>query len=241
MHSDIISIDSENLNELIEVPVYGHFGSSILLIYSNEFDPFENENNGLIISLNQYLKNGKIRVYSVPTPKIWDDLNLTNEERSQKLFNYNNFLVEELLPKIYNNCGQIVPILTVGASRAAYFALNTYFRRPDLFLGTIAMSGNYDIYCQSKGYFDDNCYFNSPVHYLPNLNDNYWLTFLRSRHHVYIMSGKGYGENPMASYHISSILSQKQIPHTLDIWGEEWGHNIETWKAMLNKIIHEKL
>ncbi|HOQ49262.1 MAG TPA: esterase [Candidatus Kapabacteria bacterium] len=241
MQSDVIYIDSENLSRMVEIPVYGHFGSSLLLLFSTEEDdPYENEENGLIPHLSQYIKAGKVRIYSLPIPKIWDEIALSNEERSKILFNFNNFIVEELLAKVYNHCGQIVPILTAGASKGAFYALNTYFRRPDLFLGTIAMNGKYDIYCHTKGYFDDNCYFNSPIHYLPNLNDNYWLTFLRSRHHVYLMSGKGYGEDPSASYHLSSILTQKQIPHTLDIWGEEWGHNIDTWKAMLAKIIHSK-
>ena len=45
-----------------------------------------------------------------------------------------------------------------------------------------------------KDFFDDNCYFNSPVHYLPNLSDEYWLSFLRSKHHVYLMTGTGENE-----------------------------------------------
>lgn len=243
MYNNIFEIESVNLGKTIEIPVYGHFGSSILLFSTDEDNPFENEQNGIIESILPFIKNGRIRVYSVPTlnRETWEASELSPTEKSKRHFDYNNFIVEEVLPFIYDNCGTVVPVITAGASKGAYHALNTYFRRPDLFLGTIAMSGKYDIYCYTKGYFDDNCYFNSPIHYLPNLNDNYWLTFLKSRHHVYLLSGKGQGEDPSSSYQLSSILSGKEIPHSLDIWSEEWGHNVDTWKTMLSNIIKSKL
>ena len=33
----------------------------------------------------------------------------------------------------------------------------------------------------SKGYYDDNVYFNNPADYLPNLNDDYYLPILQKR------------------------------------------------------------
>ncbi len=243
MHNKILEIESQHLGKTVEMPVYGHFGSSILLFSSTEDDPYENERNGIIESILPFIKKGIVTVYSIATAnkETWEHSDLSPAERSKKHFDYNNFIIEEVLPLIYDNCGNIVPIITAGASKGAYHALNTYFRRPDLFIGTIAMSGKYDIYSYTHGYWDDNCYFNSPVHYLPNLNDNYWLAFLKSRHHVYLLSGRGLGEDPSSSYHLSSILAGKEIPHTIDIWGEEWGHNAETWKSMISHIIKNKI
>lgn len=243
MIRNVHTIESENLGKDVEIAVYGHFGSTLLLFSSFEDDSFENERSGIIESIAPFIKKGKIKVYSVPTAnkEIWLANDLLPQERSQKHFNYNNFVLEEVLPLIYDTCGTVVPIITAGAAHGAYQAVNTYFRRPDLFLGTIGMSGNYNIGHLSNGYFDDNCYYNSPVHYLPNLHDNYWLTFLKSRHHVYLLSGKGENENPAESIHLSGILSQKGIPHQLDIWGEEWSHNVETWKAMLAQYVNAKL
>lgn len=243
MERGIITIESENLDKEVDIAVYGHFGSTLLLFSTFDDDALENEQNGLIEAIAPFIKKGKIRIFSVPTAnnEIWKSESITPHERSKRHFNYNNFIVEEVLPVIYDSCGSVVPIITVGADHGAYQAVNSYFRRPDLFLGTIGMSGFYNIGHLTQGYFDDNCYFNSPVHYLPNLNDNYWLTFLKSRHHVYLLSGKGDAENPSESLHLSSILQHKGIPHQVDIWGEEWAHNFDTWKTMLAQYINKKL
>lgn len=243
MEKNVITIESKNLEKEVDIIVYGHFGFTLMLFSTFEDDASENEQNGLIESIYPFIKKGKIKVFSVPTncKASWLSQDKSAEDKSKCHFFYNNFIIEEVLPAIYDSCGTIVPIITAGASNGAYQAVNTYFRRPDLFLGTIAMSGNYNLELLTNGYFDENCYFNSPVHYLPNLHDNYWLTFLKSRHHVYLISGCGHGENPDSSVHLSSILSNKAIPHQLDIWGPEWSHNFDSWKTMLPQFIEKKL
>ncbi len=243
MERNKIIIESENLQKDVEIAVYGHFGFTLMLFSTFEDDTYENEKNGLIESIYPLIKKGKIKVYSVPLAikDSWHSPVLTSEEKSNKHFAYNNFITEEVVPMIYDNCGTIVPIITAGASFGAYQAANHYFRRPDLFLGTIAMSGFFNIDYLACGYFDDNCYFNSPMHYLPNLNDNYWLTFLKSRHHIYLTSGSGKDEHPWESTHLGNILSSKGIPHLVSILGEEYDHSVDTWKAVLPQLINYKL
>ncbi len=243
MERQIITIESQNLAREVDIAVYGHFGFTILLFSTFKDDCLENEENGLINSIKQYIDKGKIRVYSIPTnhEESWNNHQLSPEDKSKKHFEYNNFLLEEVLPFIYDNSGGAVPIITVGAAHGAFYAANTYFRRPDLFLGTIAMSGVYNIQHYSHDFFDDNCYFNSPIHYLPNLNDNYWLSYLKNRKHVYIISGSGDGEKPEESTYLAHVLMSKNIPHLVDIWGAEWKHDWETWKSMLNHFISTKL
>ncbi|MCX7736801.1 MAG: esterase [Candidatus Kapabacteria bacterium] len=234
---------SSNLGEEVEIKLYGHFGYILLFFPTISDNPDEPETLQIIESLQPFLEKGKFRVVTVPgiTYKSWFDESKTYEERSKKHYDYNNFLLEEVVPSIFSFCGGPVPIMTCGAANGAFQAANTYFRRPDLFHGTIALSGTFNIEHYSKNYFDSNCYFNSPIHYLPNLNDSYWLSFLQSKNHVYIMSGSGQGEFPENSRHLSDILNSKNIPNFLDIWGPEWDHNVETWKVMLNFLFSTKL
>jgi len=243
MEKNKIIIESENLEKDVEIAVYGHFGFTVMLFSTFADNTYENEENGLIESIYPLIKKGKIKLYSVPLSNMdsWYSAAISSSEKSHRHYLYNVFITEELIPMIYDTCGSIVPIITAGASFGAYQAANQYFRRPDLFLGTIAMSGFYNIDCLTNGYFDDNCYFNSPTHYLPNLNDNYWLTFLKSRHHVYLTSGSGNGERPWESTHLANILSSKGIPHLVNILGEEFDHSVDTWKIMLPQLINYKL
>ena len=93
----------------------------------------------------------------------------------------------------------------------------------------------------SKGYFDDNCYFNSPVDYLANLTDDTLLEQMRDNKKIIIATGQGNYEDPDASKKLSSILDAKQIPHTLDLWGYDMPHDWPTWRKMLPYFIETKL
>ncbi|MGA2297809.1 MAG: esterase [FCB group bacterium] len=234
---------SSHLSKDMEIAVYGHYGFVVLMFPTDGDDCLEAEKLGLVEALLPALDKGKCRIFSISSvnQESWLSPDLHPEDKSYRHFLYNNYVVEELLPFIFSECGGPLPVITCGAKLGAYHAANTYFRRPDLFYGTIAMSGTFNIEHFTQGFYDDNCYFNSPVHYLPNLNDSYWLSFLASKHHVYLLSGSGKDEHPENTTHLGDILSYKGIPHFVDIWGSEWSGGPATWQAMLKFLIEHKL
>jgi esterase/lipase superfamily enzyme len=111
--------------------------------------------------------------------------------------------------------------------------MNLFLKRPDIINGVIAMSGVYNLMEYTKGYYDDDVYFNSPQHYMPNLTDHYILENIRRSHHLHIVTGSGAYEDPDASRTFAGILYSKGINYELDVWGGEWRHDWETWRAML--------
>lgn len=234
---------STNLNKEMPLSIYGHYGFFLLLFPALSDVHTECKDNGLIDSIIPSIKKGRCRVVSITGNAYdsWLNSTKTNKEKSLSLLNYNNYLTEELLPFLFNQYGGIAPIITCGAAIGAFYAANTYFRRPDLLYGTIALSGTFNIQHFSNNYFDDNCYFNSPIHYLPNLEDPYWLSYLKSKHHVYLLSGSGEGEYPENSLNLSNILKSKEIRHHIEIWGYEWAHNWETWNTMLPYFLENKM
>lgn len=237
------SLYSEVLKKEMNIAVYGHYGFALLLFPATSDDYLEYENKGLIESIKPFIEKGKCTVFSIEGVNFESWLNNEHslEEKSQRHYEYNQFIIEEVLPFVFGSCGGPVPVITCGAGLGAFHAANHYFRRPDIFYGMVAMSGTYNIMHFTGGYFDENCYFNSPVHYLPNLHDEYWLSFLRNKHHVYMLTGTGENEHPSNLDNIVSILNMKEIPHHHDYWGNEWGHNWDTWKAMLNHVLETSL
>ena len=75
-----------------------------------------------------------------------------------EVITYNQDVTEGVAPFIKAQCSPDVPIVTTGASLGALHAVNSFLRRPDLFTGTIAMSGSYDLKTYTNGYYDDNCF-----------------------------------------------------------------------------------
>ena len=234
---------SRILNRDMEICVFGHYGFALMLFPANSDSCTEGEENGVIDALAKYIKKGKMRVFSISTlnSQSWFNNSISNEAKSKSHLEFNNYLADELIPQIFKESDGPTPVITCGAGVGAYHAANTYFRRPDLFYGSIALSGTFNIEHYTNGYFDSNCYFNSPIHYLPNLNDPYWLSFLQSKHHVYLFSGSGAFEYPLNTELLSQILKSKKIPHYTEIWGQEFNHSYDTWKEMLKHIFDTKL
>jgi esterase/lipase superfamily enzyme len=119
-------------------------------------------------------------------------------------------------------------------------AMNLFLKRPDTINGAISMSGVYDLTEYTKGFFDDQVYYNSPEHYLPNLTDNWYLEKIRASHHIHIYTGSGSYEDPNASKRFAGVLYNKGINYDLDVWGSDITHDWPTWRTMLPYIIDTK-
>lgn len=89
-----------------------------------------------------------------------------------------NYVCEELTPRALEINREQGPdhmgkVLVGGASMGAGHAVNLFLRRPDLYNGTIALSGLYQADMFFKGYMDDLVYRNSPCDYMRNFPDNH--------------------------------------------------------------------
>jgi len=227
---------SPNLNIEMPLVAYGHDGYPLLMLPTAAADYLEYERFHLVDAIRPFIDRGQIRAYSINSVNRYSLLNeqMPPHLKAELLTQYDRYITDEVLPLISRDTGQEQPRpLTTGASLGAFLAANTYFKHPDLFRGTIAMSGSYDIRSYLHGYYDDNVYFNNPTDYVANLNDDYHLPMLRKADAIVILSGQGAYEAPDRSRALSEILHAKGIPHTLDIWGTDVNHDWPWWRKML--------
>jgi esterase/lipase superfamily enzyme len=234
MRREIHKWYSPSLNKDMELVVYGHYGYALLMFPTAAADFLEYERFNLIDTIAEYINRGILKAFSINSinNESWLNRNMHPSHKAIRHQQYNDYVVNEVVPFIHSHCKSLVPLITTGASLGALHAANVFFRRPDIFAGTIAMSGNYDLKSYSRGFFDDNVYFNSPVDYLQNWNDENILNMLRHRS-IIIASGQGAYEDPEASRRLSGILNSKGIQHWLDLWGNDQPHDWPTWRKML--------
>ena len=225
---------SPNLNKEMEIVVYGHYGYALLMFPTAAADYLEYERFQLIDSIAPFINDGKLKAFSVNSinSESWLNSNMHPSHKAIRHQQYNQYITEEVTPFIRQLGSSSIPIITTGASLGALHAANLFLRNPYIFAGTIAMSGNYDLKTYTNGYYDDNCYFNSPVDYLPRWNDENILNMLRHKS-IIIASGQGSYEDPDASRKLSDILNAKGIQHWLDLWGHDVPHDWPTWRDML--------
>ncbi len=236
MRRDITSWFSHNLGMEMPLVAYGHAGHPLLMFPTAAADYLEYERFYMVDSIKGLIDAGLIRAYSINSVNKYSLLNRESHPgwKVEMLTRYDRYIMEEVLPLIRNECGDDAKPLTTGASLGAFLAANTLFKHSDNFRGTIAMSGSYDIYNYlDQGFYDDNVYFNNPMMYMKNLNDQYHLDHLRRSDSIVIVTGQGAYEAPQRSRDLSGILHQKGIPHLLEVWGHDVNHDWVWWRKML--------
>ena len=115
----------------------------------------------------------------------------------------------------------------------AYHAANFFFRHPDQFSGVIALSRLYQLDMFVGDYMDDNVYFNSPIAYLSNLHDQWYIDHYRQSQ-IIICCGRGAWEEPILAdtLALKKVLEEIQVPAWIDIWGLDVNHDWPWWRKM---------
>jgi esterase/lipase superfamily enzyme len=239
MDRNLSSWYSPALQKEMPIAVYGHYGFALLMVPTAGADYLEYERFHLMDDLAPFVEAGKLKVFSINSinKESWMNNEMDPYYKGVRHQQFNDYVFTEVVPFIRNNTSQDTLIFTCGASLGALHSANLFFKRPDIINGCIAMSGVYDLTEYTKGYFDDNVYFNSPIHYLPNLTDHQVLESIRRSRHVHIVTGSGPYEDPEANRRFGGVMYAKAINYELDIWGPEWRHDWPTWRAMLPHYI----
>lgn len=235
MRRELTQWYSPSLNEEMPIAVYGHHGFALLLIPTAQADYLEYERFLLLDVIKPHIESGKVKVFSINSinSQSWLNSDMLPEHKAIRHNQFNEYVFNEVIPFIKNNTSMETPIITCGASFGALHSMNLFLKRPDLINGVIAMSGVYDLHSYTKGYHDEQTYFNSPMSYLPNLTNESYLNKIKESHHIHLLSGSGSYEDPDASRAFAGVLYSKGINYELDIWGADMTHDWPTWRAML--------
>ncbi|MES2003838.1 MAG: alpha/beta hydrolase-fold protein [Bacteroidota bacterium] len=242
MNRELTSWYSPALGKEMPIVSYGHYGFALLLIPTAAADYLEYERFQLIDALAPFINSGKIRVFSIDSmnKESWMNTEMVSEHKAIRHNQFNEYVFNEVVPFIRNASSQETMIYTCGASFGALHAMNLFLKRPDIINGAISMSGVYNLTEYTKGFFDDQVYYNSPEHYLPNLTDHWYLEKIRASKHIHIYTGSGSHEDPEASKRFAGVLYNKGIWYDLDVWGTDIAHDWPTWRTMLPYIIDTK-
>jgi esterase/lipase superfamily enzyme len=239
MERQLTTWHSPALNKEMPVAIYGNYGFALLLVPTASADYLEYERFQMMDSLQHFIDGGKVKVFSINSinNESWLNNHMDPRHKSIRHHQFNEYVFNEVVPFIRSNTSWETPIITCGASFGALHSMNLFLKRPDIINGVIAMSGVYDLTEYTKGYFDDDVYFNSPIHYMPNLTDHGVLEQIRRSGHIHILTGSGAYEDPSSSGRFAKILYDKNIWYELDTWGQEWPHDWNTWRAMLPQYL----
>jgi esterase/lipase superfamily enzyme len=147
---------------------------------------------------------------------------------------YEQYIMNEVVPLVRQQ-NQYSGLGAIGTSFGGYHALNAALRHPDIFTAMLSMSGSFDPSNFLRGYYDDDCYFNIPMHYLPNISDSWYLD--RYRRNNYILATGVHDQCWNDNERMAQIFRNKSIPCRLDVWGDNTGHDWPWWQRMLQTYL----
>jgi esterase/lipase superfamily enzyme len=189
----------------------------------------------MVGSVAGLIDEGRMRLIAVDGIdwQSWTNQSSPPRDRARRHEAYDRYVAAELAP-FARGLTAFDRAWVTGASMGAFHAANVVFRHPDLFDGLIAMSGLYRLRHFIGDYLDDPVYFNSPLDYLPGLEDPWYLLRLREAR-LAIVVGQGAWEDEMLdeTRELDAILRAKGIPAIVDYWGNDVNHDWPWWRAML--------
>jgi len=243
MNREITSWYSPSLGEEMPIAAYGHYGPALLLVPTAGADFLEYERFQLMNDLENVVNAGKAKVFSVNSvnKQSWLNKEMEGPHKAIRHNQWNEYIFNEVVPFIKSKTSPETPIIVSGASFGALHSMNLFLKRPDLLSGVIAMSGVYNLMEYTDGFYDEQVYYNSPAHYMPNLNDHWYLENIRRSPNIHIFSGEGPYEAPWSAREFADVLYNKGITYELDIWGPEWKHDWPTWRAVLPHYLDTRL
>jgi esterase/lipase superfamily enzyme len=239
MKREITSWFSPALQKDMPIVTYGDYGFALLLVPTAAADYLEYERFQLLDTLAPFIESGKVKVFSVNSinTESWLNKQMIGEHKAIRQNQFNEYIYNEVIPFIRTSTSWETPIITCGASFGALHSMNLFLKRPDLINGVIAMSGVYNLMEYTDGFYDEQVYYNSPMHYIPNLTDHNVLEQIRRSNHIHILTGSGEYEAPDAAKEFAGVLYNKGITYELDVWNQDWKHDWPTWRAMLPHYI----
>jgi len=235
MHVEGHTWFSPALGHDMSLKVYGHDGRPVVAFPSQEGRYWDFEDRGMVDACAGFIDRGRVRIVSVDGIdwQTWANWNAHPGDRARRHGDYDRYLANEVVPFVRDLTGRETAWAT-GASMGAFHAANALFRHPDLFDGLVAMSGLYQLRMFIGDAVDDAVYFNSPLLFLPGLEDPWYLDRFRAAK-IAIVVGQGAWEEEMVAdtKALEEILRAKSIPAVVDYWGHDVNHDWPWWRKML--------
>jgi esterase/lipase superfamily enzyme len=219
----------------MELLVFGHSGMPVIVFPTSMGRFFDYENRRMIDVVGDRYEQGRLQAFCVDSvdAESWYNKAVPPADRAARHVQYDRYLTDEVIPFVRAR-NQSPRVAVTGCSFGGYHSVNFALKHPDLVEYCVSMGGAFDIHQFLNGYYDDNCYYNCPPDFLPNLNDEWFLSRYREMKIVLAT-----GETDICleeNRRLSGIMNGKEIPHLLDVWGDGAGHDWPWWERMAQKF-----
>ncbi len=228
--------DSSRLGRTMELLVFGHAGLPVVAFPTSGGRFFDFEDRGMVGAVADRIDSGALQLFCVDSTdrESWYNQRISPRGRIVRHQQHEEYVLNEVVPFIRTK-NPDPRLVAAGCSFGGYYAVNLALRHPHIFSGFVSLSGVFDLARFLDGYYDQDCYFHLPTHYLPRLEDRWYLERFRASRYVLATGWDDpcLGENQ----ELDRILSAKGIPHEFSIWNGANTHDWATWQKMMRQYL----
>ena len=232
---------SVHLNQEIAMKIYGSGGKPILVFPTRKGRYYDFENFYMVASIKDFIEDEKVMLITVDSidGQSWANNAIPPAQRAKRHEDYDHYIIEEVIPFIQKKVSPDQKILTAGCDMGGYHAANFFFRYPNVFDGMISLSGWFQLQEFIGNFMNEAVYYHSPLHYLPNLTDDWYLEKYRQSQ-IIICAGQGKWEEACLAnaYALERVLNEKEIPCWVDFWGMDVNHDWPWWRKQFPYFIN---
>lgn len=227
---------SPALGREMELLIFGHAGPSALAFSTSCGRFFDFEDRGMVAAVQSKLEEGHLQLFCIDSidAESWYNRAVVPRARITRHLRFEQYILEEVVPLVRSRSAA-PGLAAIGCSFGGYHAVNLTLRHPEIFTSVLSMSGALDPSRFLSGYYDQDCYFNLPTHYVPNMQDARYLD--RYRRNSYILAT---GSNDICrsdNEQMADILRAKEVSCRLEVWGDHAGHDWPTWQRMIQTYL----
>jgi esterase/lipase superfamily enzyme len=223
---------SPRLGREMELLVFGHAGPPTIVFPTSCGRFYDFEDRGMVHAVEEKIERGELQLVCVDSvdAESWYNQSVGPRGRVARHVQYESYVMEEVVPLVRSLGGQ-GRMSAAGASLGGYHAANIGLKHPEVFTGFLAMGAAFDLSSFLGSYYDDDCYFNIPMHYLPNISDEWYLDRYRDNRYVLAI-----GECDLCRSETEDmvmVMRAKGISVQLDVWGDGSKHDWPEWMKMV--------
>ncbi|MBS1815658.1 MAG: esterase family protein [Acidobacteria bacterium] len=232
MHREYHKWKSVSLDREMELLIFGHAGVPVVVFPTSHGRFYEFEDQGMVRAVSSKIEHGQVQLICVDSidNESWFAEQVPGRWRIARQLQFERYILDEVVPYVRKR-NHVPHMAAAGCSFGGYHAANISFRNPEIFTAMLTMGGTFNPEHFLRGHYDEDCYYNLPTHFLPNMSDPWYLD--KYRHNSYMLATGVHDHHWDDNEKFAALLRLKGIPVQLDVWQDCAGHNWYWWQRML--------
>lgn len=235
MHREYHKWYSTRLQRDMELLIHGHAGARMLVFPTSRGRYYEYEDRGMVANLSGPIEAGELQLYCLDSidGETFYNWHAHPGWRMWRHTLYEEYILNEVLP-LSREKNPNPFMISHGCSFGAYQAMNIALRHPWWFGRVLALSGKYDMSNFFGGYYDQSVYYNTPSHFIPQMQEGPQLDAIR-RMEIIMVVGE-HDPNIENNRAFNAALWNKGVWACYREWSG-WSHDWPYWMNMTRQYV----